>query len=62
MDQMSIQDPDAEFERWLEERATIRQQNIDLPLPSTRGGSKTRSYESKPDEDEDENNLSRRLE
>ena len=57
MDELGIQDPDAEFKRWLEERATIRKQNIDLPLPSTRGGPKQRSYEATPDETE--NNLSR---
>ena len=51
MDELGIQDPETEFKRWLEERATIRKQNIDLPLPSTRGGSKSRSYEGTPTED-----------
>ena len=55
MDELGVQDPDTEFKRWLEERATIRKQNIDLPLPSTRGGPKQRSYE----DPAEKNNLSR---
>jgi len=54
MDELGIQDPEAEFKRWLEERATIRKQNIDLPLPSTRGGPKARTYESKPEDNEEQ--------
>jgi len=45
MDELGIQDPETEFKRWLEERATIRKQNIDLPFRSTRGGSKWRAEE-----------------
>ena len=32
MDEVGVQNPDVEFGRWLEERAKIRQQDIDLPL------------------------------
>lgn len=52
MDEMGVQDPDREFELWLEERAAIRKQNVELPLPSTRGGPITRTYESPADEDD----------
>ncbi|MBA7508018.1 hypothetical protein ES706_06749 [subsurface metagenome] len=46
MDEMGVKDPEAEFFRWLEERATIREQNIKLPTPSARGGPITRVLES----------------
>ena len=49
MDELGIKDPEAEFQRWLEERATIREQNIKLPSPSTRGGPTTRVLESTPE-------------
>ena len=51
MDELGVQDPDTEFKRWLEERATIRKQNIAFPTPSTRGGSKTRAFEEPTDEE-----------
>jgi len=51
MDEMGVQDPDREFHRWLDERASIRKQNIELPTPSTRGGSITRSEESRPSDE-----------
>lgn len=46
MDEMGVKDPEAEFDKWLQERKTIREQNIELPSPSTRGGSISRVLES----------------
>jgi len=54
MDEMGVQDPEAELQRWLEERAIIREQNIKLPTPSTRGGPITRALESTEIESEEE--------
>ena len=54
MDEMGVQDPEAELQRWLEERAIIREQNIKLPSPSTRGGPITRALESTEIESEEE--------
>lgn len=45
MDELGVGDPDEEFQTWLEERAAIKQQNIDLPTPPARAVSRTRSYE-----------------
>jgi hypothetical protein len=38
MDNMGIQDPDEEFERWLEERRRILEMNQEFKAASTRGG------------------------
>jgi hypothetical protein len=38
MDEMGIQDPDEEFNRWLEERQKILQMNREFRAASTRGG------------------------
>ncbi len=49
MDEMGVKDPEAEFDKWLDERAQIREQNIALPTPSTKGGAITRALESELD-------------
>jgi hypothetical protein len=46
MDVLGVQNPQAEFDSWLEERKIIREQNIDLPTPSSRGGATSRVLES----------------
>lgn len=43
MDEMNIQDPDEEFNRWLEERARILQMNQEFRAQSTRGGARERA-------------------
>ncbi len=43
MDEIGVQDPDAEFVRWLEERAAIMTQNQELNARSTRGGQRERN-------------------
>jgi hypothetical protein len=43
MDEMGIQDPDAEFNRWLEERGRILQMNQEFRASSTRGGARERA-------------------
>ena len=40
MDEMGIQDPDEEFNRWLEERRRILQMNQEFRAASTRGGAR----------------------
>jgi hypothetical protein len=40
MDEMGIQDPDEEFNRWLEERARILEMNQEFKASSTRGGAR----------------------
>jgi len=40
MDEMGIQDPDEEFNRWLEERKRILQMNQEFRAASTRGGAR----------------------
>lgn len=40
MDEMGVQDPDEEFNRWLEERARILQMNQEFRATSTRGGAR----------------------
>jgi len=57
MDEMGVKDPNLEFDKWLEERARIRQQNIELPTPSTRGGPITRALESAMVDDNSLENL-----
>jgi len=43
MDEMGIQDPDEEFNRWLEERERILQMNQEFRAASTRGGARERA-------------------
>jgi len=46
MDELGIQDPQHEFERWLEERATILKMNRELNARATRGGERERAVQS----------------
>jgi len=46
MDEMGIQDPDEEFNRWLEERAKILEMNQEFRAQSTRGGARERAVAS----------------
>lgn len=43
MDNMGVQDPDEEFERWLEERRKILEMNQEFKATSTRGGARARA-------------------
>jgi len=43
MDELGIQDPDEEFNRWLEERTKILEMNQEFRAQSTRGGSRERA-------------------
>ena len=43
MDEMGVQDPDEEFNRWLEERTKILEMNQEFRAQSTRGGSRERA-------------------
>jgi len=43
MDEMGIQDPDEEFNRWLEERTRILEMNREFRATSTRGGARERA-------------------
>ncbi len=43
MDEMGVQDPDEEFNRWLEERTKILEMNKEFRAQSTRGGSRERA-------------------
>ena len=49
MDELGIQDPELEFNRWLEERATILKMNRELSARSTRGGERERAVQSQVD-------------
>jgi hypothetical protein len=42
MDNMGVQDPDEEFNRWLEERRRILEMNQEFKAASTRGGARER--------------------
>ena len=46
MDEIGIQDPEYEFNRWLEERGTILKMNKELSAKSTRGGARERALQS----------------
>jgi len=46
MDEIGIQDPEYEFNRWLEERGTILKMNKELNVKSTRGGARERALQS----------------
>jgi len=43
MDEMGVQDPDEEFNRWLEERTKILEMNQEFRAQSTRGGARERA-------------------
>ena len=43
MDEIGIQDPDEEFDRWLEERTKILEMNQEFRAQSTRGGARERA-------------------
>jgi hypothetical protein len=43
MDEVGIQDPEHEFNRWLEERECILRMNKDLNVRTTRGGARERA-------------------
>jgi hypothetical protein len=43
MDEIGIQDPDEEFDRWLEERKKILEMNKEFRVASTRGGARERA-------------------
>jgi hypothetical protein len=43
MDEIGIQDPDEEFNRWLEERVKILEMNQEFRAASTRGGARERA-------------------
>ena len=43
MDEMGVQDPDEEFNRWLEERKQILEMNQEFRAQSTRGGARERA-------------------
>jgi len=46
MDEMGVQDPDEEFNRWLEERTKILEMNQEFRAQSTRGGARERAVAS----------------
>ncbi len=46
MDELGIQDPQYEFDRWLEERRNILEMNKELNAKSTRGGARERALPS----------------
>ncbi len=43
MDEVGVRDPDYEFQRWLEERESIRKMNKELNAKSTRNGARERA-------------------
>jgi hypothetical protein len=43
MDEMGVQDPDEEFNKWLEERERIMKMNQEFRAQSTRGGARERA-------------------
>ena len=43
MDELSIRDPEAEFEKWLDERRRILEMNQEYKSKSTRGGERERN-------------------
>ena len=49
MDELGIKDPDAEFTRWMDERARILEQNNKLRARSTRGGERERIVSGEPE-------------
>jgi len=48
MDEMGVQDPDEEFNRWLEERGRILKMNQEFRAASTRGGARERAVAAEP--------------
>ena len=49
MDNLSIRDPELEFEKWMEERKLILAQNNEFKAKSTQGGARERSYAAEPE-------------
>lgn len=49
MTEIGIKDPEAEFNRWLEERKTILRMNKEFNARSARGGARERAMESQPE-------------
>lgn len=49
MDDMGIMDPDLEFDRWMEERGRIMEQNQKLQGQFSRGGQRERAQQTQPD-------------
>jgi len=49
MDNLSIRDPELEFEKWMEERKLILLQNNEFKAKSTQGGSRERNYAADPE-------------
>jgi hypothetical protein len=45
MDEVGVQDPEMEFQRWLEERGAILRMNKALNLRPARGGARERASE-----------------
>jgi len=45
MDELGVEDPEMEFDRWLEERKTILKMNKELNVKSTKGGARVRAVE-----------------
>ena len=45
MDELGVEDPEMEFDRWLEERKTILRMNKELNAKSTKGGARVRAVE-----------------
>ncbi len=55
MDELSIQNPEFEFNWWLEERQTILKMNKELGARFTRGGARERALQSHPVREENSN-------
>ncbi|HUV75908.1 MAG TPA: phage portal protein [Dehalococcoidales bacterium] len=45
MDELGVEDPEMEFDRWLEERKTILRMNKELNVKSTKAGARVRAVE-----------------
>ena len=43
MDNLGVRDPELEFEKWMDERKRILQQNNDFKAQSTQGGARERN-------------------
>jgi len=49
MDEIGVEDPEAEFNQWLEEREVILRMNRELNAKSTRSGARGRAIDSQVD-------------
>jgi hypothetical protein len=45
MDELGVEDPEMEFDRWLEERGAILRMNKELNVRSTKVGARARATE-----------------